>query len=174
MNPDAIISSLERFGRVLPVLVVGVPDDDARWKPESGAWSILEIVTHLCDEEVEDFRMRVRLTLEEPEKDWPAIDPEGWAVARKYNEGDLRASVERFVAEREKSIAWLKELPGSGADWSRAHTHPKYGPFAAGALLASWAAHDLLHLRQITRRLYQLTQRDAGEHDIGYAGQWTA
>jgi hypothetical protein len=36
--------------------------------------------------------------------------------------------------------------------------------------MASWAAHDALHLRQIAKRLYELTARDAGRYSAGYAG----
>ncbi|MHC4992905.1 MAG: DinB family protein, partial [Planctomycetota bacterium] len=63
MNHAALVDALERFGATLPVLVRDVSTGDARWRPPDGAWSILEIVTHLADEEVEDFRTRLRLTL---------------------------------------------------------------------------------------------------------------
>jgi hypothetical protein len=39
-------------------------------------------------------------------------------------------------------------------------------------LLASWAAHDALHLRQIARRLHGLAARDAGPYGVAYAGEW--
>ncbi|MCH8165404.1 MAG: DinB family protein [Planctomycetes bacterium] len=62
MNLKRLIDSLERFAEILPAVVRGVTTEDARWKPADGAWSILEIVTHLADEEVEDFRTRVERT----------------------------------------------------------------------------------------------------------------
>src|SRR5436189_6415162 len=108
MNPTHLIASLERFAHILPALVRDVSAGDGKWRPADGAWSILEIVAHLCDEEVDDFRTRVRLILESPEKDWPEIHPSRWAIERKYNEGDLRMAVDRFVRERDASIAWLK------------------------------------------------------------------
>src|SRR5262245_52934790 len=60
---------------VLERLVQGVPDGQARWKPEPSQWSILEVVCHLGDEEVDDFRKRIELTLLDPERTWPPIDP---------------------------------------------------------------------------------------------------
>jgi len=135
-----------------------------------GAWSILEIVTHLCDEEVDDFRARLRFTLENPQQDWPGIDPVGWAVERQYNLGNLEQAVARFVEERKTSVRWLRIL--RGVDWSQAHVHPKIGAIHAGDLLAAWSAHDALHTRQIAKRMHQLAQCRAGDFSTRYAGDW--
>jgi hypothetical protein len=172
MNFQKLIASLERFGRMLPEVVRDVGPDDSRWKPPDGAWSILEIVSHLADEEEFDFRKRLRSTLEDPDATWPPIDPEGWAIERRYNESQLSDTVTRFTSLRKESLTWLQLL--DNPDWARAHQHPQYGVFRAGDLLASWAAHDALHLRQIAKRMYQMAARDAGEYAIRYAGEWKA
>ena len=119
----AIVTSLQANAQVITAQVSGVSDAQARWKPEPAQWSILEVVTHLADEEVEDFRTRVGATLTSPEADWPAIDPEGWAVERSYNQGDLRASLARFLRERAASVAFLEGL--ADPDWDRAYRHPR-------------------------------------------------
>lgn len=172
MDAGKLIGAMERFGRVLPAVVEGIAPADARWKPEDGAWSILEVVRHLGDEEVLDFRTRVRLTLEGKGEAWPGIDPEGWAVQKRYNEGDLVEAVGAFVRERRSSVEWLRGL--GAADWAAVHRHPRFGEMRAGELLGAWAAHDALHLRQIAKRMYQLAQRDAGTHSVAYAGEWRA
>jgi hypothetical protein len=173
MDAVKLVDSMERFGTILPVVVKGISLDEARWKPSAEDWSILEIIRHLGDEEVDDFRTRLRLTLEDPEQDWPRIAPEEWAVQRKYNEANFDEAVERFVNERAASIKWLRSLVGDrDVDWTIAHHHPRIGPIHAGDLLAAWAAHDCLHLRQISKRLYQLAQRDAGAFSVRYAGEW--
>ncbi len=171
MNSQSLIDSLQRFADILPAVVNGISVEDARWRPEDGAWSILEIVTHMADEEVEDFPARLKRTLADPNQKWSPIDPERWAVERCYNDGDLSEQVQRFVSLRGESINWLRGL--SDPKWSNTYVHPK-GEISAGDLLASWAAHDALHLRQIAKRLFQMTQRDAGEHSTAYAGSWTA
>jgi hypothetical protein len=43
------------------------------------------------------------------------------------------------------------------------------GAVEAKNLLASWLAHDLLHIRQITRLKYQYLAKD---YAIDYAGNW--
>jgi DinB superfamily len=172
MNAPALVASLEAFGEILPGAIGGIGEIDARWKPPTGAWSVVEIVNHLADEEVDDFRRRLEMTLRDPRLDWPPNDPEAWAREHRYNERELGESVERFVAERRASIAWLRGLVSP--DWSRKHAHPALGALSAGDLLVSWAAHDWLHLRQIAKRRYELATRDAGDFSSGYAGRWGA
>jgi hypothetical protein len=164
-----LIARLERFAGVLPALAAVVTEAEARWKPAPEHWSVLEVCRHLLDEEREDFRPRLESLLRDPAAPWAKLELEGIAERRKYNEADLKETVAAWVAERKKSIAWLRAL--DSPDWATTYKHPK-GDIRAGDLLASWAAHDALHLRQIARRLHQLAARDAGEFKIGYAGEW--
>ena len=172
MNADLLIGRMEAFPRALDALLRDVPGEQARWRPPSGAWSLLEIVRHLGDEEVEDFRTRLKFTLEDPSQAWPQIDPEGVAVERDYNEGDLREALDAFSKERAESIAWLRSL--NDPDWYVQHKHPTLGLITSGDLLTSWCAHDALHLRQIAKRLFGLTERDGGGAHTDYAGEWVA
>jgi hypothetical protein len=172
MHPEAIIRRLESFPGAVRAVVRGVSMEEARRKPPSGAWSILEIVNHLGDEDAEDFRLRLELTQRDPAAPWPGIDPEGWATRRDYNTRDLEESVARFEHERATSVTWLKGL--RAPDWEVAHLHPRHGPIRAGDLLASWAAHDALHLRQIAKRLYELALVDMPGFITLYAGEWSA
>jgi len=71
---------LTRFSanaEAMAALARNISDAQARWKPAPEEWSVLEVICHLYDEEREDFRTRTRLTLEDPEADWPPIDPVG-------------------------------------------------------------------------------------------------
>lgn len=165
-----LIDRLERGADAVRAVALVCSDDDARWKPDPGSWSMLEIVCHLVDEEAEDFPLRLRLLLEDREREWPAIDPEGWAVQRNYQERNLGERVDRFVAARRESVAWLRVL--KHPDWSATKVHPRFGSMRAGDLLGAWAAHDALHLRQMARRLHQMAHRDACPFEIGYAGAW--
>lgn len=172
MNANALISRLELLPAALPPLLTALDEADGRWKPASGAWSILEIVNHLLDEETRDFRGRLESTLTDPTRPWPPNDPEQWARDGRYNERNLTDSVAKLVAERGNSLQWLRWL--REPDWSLAYIHPKAGPVTAGSLLASWAAHDALHLRQIAKRLYEMSVRDGGIYSVDYAGEWKA
>lgn len=164
----AAAARLESDGAVFAALVEGVSDEQARWKPEPSQWSIVEVINHLADEEVEDFRTRLDLTLHRPGAAWPPIDPQGWPRSRAYLERELGASLERFLSERRRSVAWLSSL--ADPDWSAEYGHPSIGTLHAGDLLTAWLAHDLIHVRQITRLHYQWLERRAAPFLTGYAG----
>ena len=85
MRVHDIIERMRANADVFDALTRGVSEEQARWKPASDQWSILEVVNHLADEEVEDFRHRLDLTLHRPGEPWPPIDPEVWARERQYN-----------------------------------------------------------------------------------------
>ena len=170
MNPQMCIESLERFPRILKSLVDGISAEEWTRKPASENWSILEIVCHLRDEEREDFRKRLECTLAEPIQSWPPIDPAGAAISRNYQQQSPQTALQEFCDERQASLRWLRSL--HDVNWHRAYQHPKIGPMPAGDLLAAWAAHDLLHVRQITKRLFESLQQTAQPFKIDYAGSW--
>ncbi len=170
MNLEAVIRRMESFPAAVRASVAELSGDEARYKPASGAWSILEIVCHLVDEERDDFRVRLESTLRAPQEPWAPIDPEGWAKERRYLERDLEAMLTAFEVERRASIAWLRGV--KDPDWTATHIHPTAGPIRAGDLMAAWAAHDALHLRQIAKRLFELASQDAPGFSSHYAGEW--
>ncbi len=153
---------------MLRALVEPLPPEQARWKPSEAEWSVVEVVSHLADEEVEDFRRRLELTLERPDEPWPPIDPEGWVTERGYAARDPESSLARFLEERRRSVEWLRGL--ESPEWDRTHDHPRMGPLRAGDLLASWLAHDLIHVRQITRLRFRWMEREVRPYGTGYAG----
>ena len=170
-DPRALRDRLSRFPAALRSAALIASPDDLRWKPAPEHWSILEICAHLQDEEREDFRPRAESTLRDPSLAWPKLDLEKVAERRGYNTRDLEQVLGDFASARAANIAWLDSLK-DGADWSRAMVHAKCGPLAAGMLLASWSAHDALHLRQIAKRLHEMAARDAGSYSVKYAGDW--
>jgi uncharacterized damage-inducible protein DinB len=170
MNLSSAIEQLTAHSASITQLCLAVSDEQARVKPAAQSWSILEVINHLYDEEREDFRQRIDLTLHQPDADWPPIDPAGWVTSRAYQQRDFRQSVASFAAEREQSIAWLQGL--QDADWERSRTHPAGFVLHAGDLLGAWVAHDLLHLRQLVELHYHLATLQAQPYSVEYAGDW--
>jgi len=89
--------------------------------------------------------------------------------SRGYNERELDASLNNFLAEREKSLAWLRQL--SQPNWQNCNEGPN-GKLTAGDLLASWLAHDFLHIRQLARLHWQYVGAIADPYQITYGGPW--
>jgi len=114
LDRAGIVGRLAANAAVFRGLMERVGDDQARWRPDPDQWSLLEVVCHLADEERDDFRRRLDLTLHQPGASWPSIDPRAWAVERRYNEREVAPSLEDFLSERETSIRWLSGLMESG------------------------------------------------------------
>jgi hypothetical protein len=170
MDPAWVIDRLESNAAVLQAQLRLVRNSQAMWKPAPDKWSILEVINHVADEETDDFRMRLRLLLEDPSREWPPIDPERAAVEHKFNTRDLRESLHRFTRERARSVEWLRVLPQT--NWHIAHHHSKLGNLRAGDLLCSWLAHDLIHIRQINRLHYEYQAYMSPEYSPAYGGKF--
>jgi hypothetical protein len=169
MNLSYFISRLSDNREVFESLLSHVTAEQAAWKPSPDKWSMIEVVNHLYDEEREDFRQRLGLTLKDPATPWPRIDPQGWVATREYSARDLVSSLNSFLTEREKSLAWLKEL--SAPAWQNQHERDQ-GTLSAGDLLASWLAHDFLHIRQLARLQWQYISVMAAPYSTEYGGPW--
>lgn len=152
-------------------LADGVAAAQARWRPDAESWSILEVVNHLADEEREDFRTRLDFILHRPGEDPPPIDPQGWVTARGYNQRDLAESIDRFLGERQTSLAWLRGL--GAPDWATTVSAPDGSwRIRAGDMAAAWVAHDLLHTRQLVELHWAWTQQAVAPYATDYAGPW--
>lgn len=172
MDLAACIAQLETQAGAIAALARAFSDAEARARPTPEAWSALEVLCHLYDEEREDFRTRVDWTLHRPGEQVPPIDPQGWVTARDYTSKDPATMLAAFLAERARSLEWLRGL--GAADWERPVTHPALAAHGvrAGDLMASWVAHDLLHLRQLLELRYGNLASSAAPYSLLYAGEW--
>jgi DinB superfamily len=141
---------LARFPTLLDAVVGGLTPERWRARPALDEWAAVEIVCHLRDEEAEDFGARVRVILESGARFAP-IDPEGWAIARRYHEADPAAALAAFREHRAASLALLATaIP----DRFTASGESPSGLRLSGLdLLAAWVTHDGLHLRQLAGTL---------------------
>ena len=170
LDVDLAAERLGRGSTLVIVLYDHLPEGLLRWKPTPDRWSLLEIVNHLADEEVFDFRARIESTLRNPAEVWPPIAPQDWVAEKKYNERDPAESLDRFLEERERSLEWLRTQ--RSAAWSNTYVHPKVGPLSAHMLLANWIAHDFLHARQMLRLHHEQVAKLAAPETLDYAGPW--
>jgi len=150
-------------------LLAGISKEEAQYKPSQDTWSILEVTCHLYDEEREDFREHLDFILHRQNEEWHQIEPQAWVTNRKYNEQDFVETQKKFFAERNKSLEWLKDL--ADADWETACA-TKFGSMKAGEMLASWIAHDNLHIRQLVELRRSFIESITKPYNIEYAGDW--
>ncbi len=169
MNLDDLTAQMANNAGRIRALVHGVTDEQACWRPSPECWSILEVVNHLYDEEIEDFRTHLDIVLHRPDQPWPSIDPESWVTERQYNQREIGESLRNFLDAREESLVWLREL--SFPNWEATYEAP-FGQITAGDLLASWVAHDLLQMRQLVELHWAYTTLLLRPHKVDYAGPW--
>ena len=169
MTPADIIDQLKLHQNIFIGHFAGISEKEYAWRPRPDHWNLLEIACHLYDEEREDFRTRLQNCLENPGTQPPSINPPEWVKSRKYAERDFAETVSKFIRERRQNIRWLKSL--IEPNWANSYQHPHFGELSAGFFLRNWLAHDLLHIRQITRVKY-LYLKEFGGFEIEYAGNW--
>lgn len=151
MQFTPLYQELTHSTETLRALLATVGAEEARMKPSKTAWSILEVICHLCDEE------------------WHSIAPQAWVKLRHYNEQDFGKMKGRFFRERAKSLAWLKGL--KNADWGTTYKS-EWGAIRAGDMFASWVAHDNLHIRQLVELRRWHIEHLSKPYKIRYAGDW--
>ena len=159
--------ALARFPPLLDTLVGELDDASWRARPAPGEWAPVEIVCHLRDEETEDFGARVRVVLEGGARFVP-IDPERLAVERRYREADPTTALSTFSARRRANLDLLRSVASDRL--LGAVARPNGGHLSGLDLLASWVAHDHLHLHQLAASLARLWAERWAPLQVDYAG----
>ena len=169
MEFDILYRELERSTEMIRALLSGISQAEAQVKPNPESWSILEVICHLHDEEREDFREHLDFILHRQNEEYHLIDPQAWVAERKYNEQDFVEMQGKFIAERRKSLEWLKK--GADSDWDKTY-ESQYGSVSAGEMLSCWVAHDNLHIRQLVELRRHRIEQITKPYPIEYAGDW--
>lgn len=168
MDTESLITKMEATAEAIHTLTVDVSDDAATWTPDPDAWSLLDVINHLAYEEEHDFRARLDLVLHSPQQALASGDPARGVTEQGRRRG-LDLACERFLEARRESLRWLRTL--QAPDWDQAIEIP-FGRLRAGDILAAWAAHDLLHLRQLIELRYHLLAQSGKPYAVRYAGEW--
>jgi hypothetical protein len=172
INLDFFINRLSANAKTFELLCRNQSDETALWRQTAEKWSLQQIVYHLSKTEEKDFRPRLEKTLRDAAESWTPLDPAEMRLEQTAGgENKLSEYLEKFLTAREISTAWLKEI--ENPNWENAHLHNERLTLAAGDLMASWLAHDFLHLKQIIRLQYDYTNFLSAPFSTDYAGKWT-
>jgi hypothetical protein len=168
MDLERLIVQMEHNAQAIQALARDISDAQARRRPEPEAWSVLDVINHMAYEEIHDFRDRLDLALHRPEEAWPSGDS-ARGVTESSHERGLEQAMALFLTAREDSLAWLRAL--ENPDWDAVCEAP-FGEIGAGDIMAAWAAHDLLHLRQLIELHWWILGQDVEPYSVRYAGDW--
>jgi DinB superfamily len=155
----------------LPILTRTPPTLDAllRDLPEActaategpGTWSPYVVIGHLIHCERADWMPRLAIILEDgPSRPFDPFDRE--AQFRDSDGKSLSTLLDEFSALRRENLARLRELNLQPAQLECKGTHPALGPVTLRQLLATWTAHDLAHILQVSRVMARRYKQEVG------------
>ena len=126
-----------------------------RYQPDSGEWSITEIVCHLRDVDREVHLTRLESLLCQEEPFMPGVVSDDWAIERQYQAQDGRQALQELESARAELLALLP--PAEDPAWERRGRHTFFGPTSFWELVCLILEHDELHIEQVKDNLGALT-----------------
>jgi hypothetical protein len=147
---DQTIALLTRTPTVLNALLADLPETWTHRNEGEKTWTAYDIVGHLIHGERTDWIPRAKRILEFG--DTVAFDPfDRLAQQRESQAKALPQLLEEFRRLRGENLEALAAMNLKPSDFERRGKHPALGIVTMSELLATWAAHDLTHLHQISR-----------------------
>ncbi len=144
------VEILQRTPQTLRALLQGLP---AGWTSNNegpGTWSPYDVLGHLIHGEKTDWIGRARRILDHGES--RTFEPfDRFAQFRDSEGKSLEDLLEEFAERRAQSLGTLRALALTPEQLELKGRHPELGVVTLGQLLATWVAHDLGHVAQITR-----------------------
>lgn len=149
-NLEDTISLLSRTPRTLDALLRDLPELWTRRNEGEKSWSAFDVVGHLIHGDRTDWMPRVKMILEFGET--RAFEPfDRLGQLRESQDKPLAQLLDEFARLRSENLRELRALNLRPQDLDRRGRHPALGVVTLSELLATWAAHDLTHLHQISR-----------------------
>jgi len=149
-NLQNTISLLTRTPAALNTLLRDLPEAWTLRNEGENTWSALDVVGHLIHGERTDWMPRARMLLQFGETQaFEPFDRQGHV--RESQGKSLGQLLDEFARLRSENLAELRALNLRQEDLVRHGRHPSLGVVTLSQLLATWAAHDLTHLHQVSR-----------------------
>lgn len=151
-NLDHTIPLLTRTPAALNALLRDLPETWTLRNEGENSWTVFDVIGHLIHADRTDWIPRARTILQFGDtQPFAPFDRLGHVLeTRGKSMGQL---LDEFARVRAESLAELRGLNLRSADLDRRGRHPALGAVTLSELLATWAAHDLTHLHQISRTM---------------------
>jgi hypothetical protein len=158
------IAVLERTPATLRSLLLGLPTAWINATEGPDTWSPYIVVGHLIQGERTDWMERARIILAQgPDRRFTPFDR--LAQFRDSDGKTLNELLDEFAQLRAENLSTLKAWQLTDAQLALEGVHPAFGAVTLRQLLATWVAHDLGHVVQVSRVMAK-QYRDA-------VGPWT-
>lgn len=149
---DDAVAVLKRTPGTLRSMLAGLPQVWTETNEGGETWSSYDVLGHLVHGEQTDWIPRAKVILETGEaQPFEAFDRFAQFEASKGK--SLSELLDEFEAARAASLDALESMRLTPDDLERTGMHPALGRVTLGELLATWVAHDLDHVVQISRTM---------------------
>jgi len=149
---DEAVTILERTPRVMDALLRGQPAAWLNCRIEPDSFSPIDVVGHLLFGEMTDWIPRARMILEHGTS--RAFEPFNRRGFVPLIEGKAAGELLReFANMRGRNIEILRSLALDQEKLDLHGLHGELGEVTMRQLLATWVAHDLGHIDQLTRTM---------------------
>jgi DinB superfamily len=143
-------SLLTRTPAALDALLRGLPETWTLRNEGTDTWSAFDVVVHLIHCERTDWMTRAKMIVEFGESQ--TFEPfDRWGDIRESRGSSLEQMLDEFARLRSENLRDMNAMNLRPEDLDRRGRHPALGVVTLSELLATWAAHDLTHLHQISR-----------------------
>jgi hypothetical protein len=158
---DECLSVLTRTPATLDTLLRDLPEAWTAATEGPGTWSPYVVVGHLIHGERADWMPRLAIILQHGRsRPFDPFDRE--AQFRESHGKSLSTLLDEFSALRRDNLARLRSLDLQPAQLELQGTHPSLGPVTVRQLLATWTAHDLTHILQVSRVMARRYKQEVG------------
>jgi len=149
-NLENSIAVLERTPAVLDAMLRGLPEAWTMANEGEGTFTVFDVIGHLIHGERVDWMGRAKMILEHGEgRTFERFDR--WGHQRECEGKTLEELLEEFARLRRKNLDDLRAWSLGESELEKCGTHPGFGRVTLSQLLATWPAHDMTHLHQISR-----------------------
>ena len=149
-NLQHTIALLTRTPAALDALLRHLSEAWTLQNEGENTWSAFDIVGHLIYGERTDWMPRAKIILQFGEtRTFESFDRGGHVQESQGK--SLRQLLDEFARLRAENLVELHAMNLQEKDLGLRGRHPALGVVTLSELLATWAAHDLTHLHQISR-----------------------
>ena len=155
------IEILERTPKILESFLKDLSDDWIMCNEGPDTWTAFDIVGHLIHGERTDWTQRLKIILsDDPDKTFTPFDR--FAQFESSKGKSMHDLIEEFKKLRSENLNFFKSLKIQQDQFNLKAIHPSLGEVTLKELLASWVAHDLGHIAQISRVMAKQYKDEVG------------
>jgi hypothetical protein len=149
---EGTIAVLERTPAALDAMLRGLPEEWTRTNEGEGTWSAFDVVVHLIHCEHDDWVPRATVILESKDGEVRQFPPfDRWGEILESRAMKLEEVLDKFAEVRAENLRKVRSWGLGEKELAMRGGHPALGEVTLAQLMATWAAHDLNHLHQISR-----------------------